>query len=125
MASKARPLLIVLAIFFLLIAGAAVFLWPFFEGQEPQITLTPSPAALGRENTLELKVADQGRGLKSIKVALIQQGREKVVLQKDFPGPYGNARERPSSAKNSLWSLSSWDWPRARPIWWWRPGTAP
>lgn len=85
MASKARPLLIVLAIFLLLVAAAAVFLWPFFEGQEPQITLTPSPAALGRENTLSLKVTDQGRGLQSVKVALMQQGREKIVLQQEFP----------------------------------------
>lgn len=88
MASKGRSFLIILAIFLILVAGAAVFLWPFFEGQGPQITLTPAPAALGRENTLDLKVTDQGRGIKSVKVALIQQGREKVILQQDFPASF-------------------------------------
>jgi murein DD-endopeptidase MepM/ murein hydrolase activator NlpD len=87
MASKARPLLIVLAIFVILVVAAVVFLWPFLESEEPQITLTPTPVALGRENVLDLKVVDQGRGISSLKVALIQQGREKVVLEKDFPAP--------------------------------------
>ncbi len=87
MASKARSALIILVILLLLAAGAVVFLWPYLEGQEPNITLNPTPTHLGRENTLELKVNDQGLGLAWVKVMLIQQGREKIVLHKDFPTP--------------------------------------
>ncbi|KMY66340.1 hypothetical protein AAU61_17945 [Desulfocarbo indianensis] len=85
MSSKARPFLIVLVVLVVLIAAAVVVLWPYFESQAPQITLNPAPSHLGRENSLELQVSDQGLGLASVKVALIQQGREKVILQQDFP----------------------------------------
>ncbi len=87
MASKARPWLIVLVVFVLILAAAGVFLWPFFEGQAPRITLTPTPTHLGRQNRLELKVSDQGLGLAAVKVSLLQGGREKVVLAQEFPAP--------------------------------------
>jgi murein DD-endopeptidase MepM/ murein hydrolase activator NlpD len=87
MATKGRSVLIIFAILLLIVAGAVVFFWPYLEGQEPQITVNPAPTNLGRQNALELKVTDQGLGLAWVKVTLIQQGKEKVVLQKDFPTP--------------------------------------
>jgi murein DD-endopeptidase MepM/ murein hydrolase activator NlpD len=85
MASKGRSLLIILAILILIVAGAVVFFWPYLEGQEPQITVNPAPTHLGKENTLELKVTDQGLGLAWVKVKLIQHGKEKIVLGQEFP----------------------------------------
>lgn len=87
MASKGRSILIILAILILVAAGATVFIWPYLEGQAPQISLQPAPTHLGRENTLELKVTDQGLGLAWVKVTLSQPGREKIVLHKEFPTP--------------------------------------
>jgi len=86
MASRKRTWLIILTVILVLGVAAAAFLTPLYEGSSPEITLQPTPAHLGLKNIINLQVDDRGRGLASVRAAIIQGGREKVILNRTF-GP--------------------------------------
>jgi murein DD-endopeptidase MepM/ murein hydrolase activator NlpD len=72
------PLLIVLGFF-------AWFLTVMFEGESPTILLQPMPEFLSQPQELTLKVGDEKRGLRSIKVSLHQSSRDTTIVQDTFP----------------------------------------
>jgi len=71
------------------IAALAVFLGWFlmdvFEGEEPEVTVTPVPGHITGEKDFTLKAADAGRGLKRVRVTAAQKDRTFKVIEKDFP----------------------------------------
>jgi hypothetical protein len=72
------PLLIILGFF-------AWFLTVMFEGESPTILLQPMPEFLSQPQELTLKVGDEKRGLRSIKVSLHQSSRDMTIVQDTFP----------------------------------------
>ena len=68
------PLLIILGFF-------AWFLTTLFEGESPSIVLRPLPEFLSRPQELTLKISDEQRGLRSIKVSIQQSSRDTILVQ--------------------------------------------
>ena len=56
-----------------------------FEGEKPIAGLDPLPEYLSGDQTFVLKVKDEKRGLKTVRVSVSQEGREVKVLEKKFP----------------------------------------
>ncbi len=56
-----------------------------FEGEKPVVGLDPIPEYLPGDQTFNLKVEDQKRGLKAVKISISQEGREVKVLEEKFP----------------------------------------
>ncbi len=81
------------------IGVAVFFLWPKLEGQAPRLTLGRQPTHLGRDYHLNLTVSDQGAGLQSLSVQLIQGSRVKTVWHRTFPAP---PQGRPSAAPTAV-----------------------
>jgi len=70
-----------------LIISASVFmLLQVFEGEKPfaEIKISPVPEFLGSKNELIIKASDMKRGLRSIKVSIIQGGRSILIFYKQF-----------------------------------------
>jgi len=72
------PLLIILGFF-------AWFLTTMFEGESPSIVLRPLPEFLSQPQELTLKISDEKRGLRSIKVSIQQSSRDTIMVQEAFP----------------------------------------
>jgi len=70
------------------VAGGAVAFWPRFESEPPQITVVPNGDVVGTA-PLEVRVSDQGTGLRSIKATLSQGGTEHVLALEQFDRPVG------------------------------------
>lgn len=71
------PLLIILGFF-------AWFLTNMFEGESPSIILQPMPEFLSRPQEMILKISDEKRGLRSVKVSIRQNSREMTILEDTF-----------------------------------------
>jgi len=80
-----------------LIAGG-IYLRPRFEGQPPQIRLTPDTEAYGR-GALEITIADAGSGLKSLAVTLSSGGPEAVIASEQFAQPVAEKKIKVELAK--------------------------
>jgi hypothetical protein len=63
----------------------AWFLTIMFEGESPTIILQPMPEFLAQPQELTLKVSDEKRGLRSVKVSLHQSSRDTPIVQDAFP----------------------------------------
>ncbi len=63
--------------------GGAYYLWPRFERDAPQITFTSDSDALGMA-PMEIKVTDQGAGLKSLTATLSVNGAEHAVFSEQY-----------------------------------------
>ncbi len=67
----------------------AAFVWVFvvkFEGEKPVVEVQLRSAALGISQTLTVSSVDAKSGLRNIQVDLTQDGKEHLLLQRDFPG---------------------------------------
>ena len=62
-----------------------MFLWPYLEGQPPDITTEKPPTHLGKTNDLAFVVTDQGRGLSQVIVTLWQNNQEKMRFVRKLP----------------------------------------
>ena len=60
------------------------FITSIFEGEKPEITLQPLPQFLSGNEKFTLTISDMKRGLKALKVAVNQGGREIDILEKKF-----------------------------------------
>lgn len=76
--------LVVLAVL-LLVAAAWWFAWTTFEGEKPVVKVAGVPEYLAGEQSLDLEVRDEQRGLRRVRVTLVQEGREIDVFQQEFP----------------------------------------
>ena len=61
------------------------FLMHVFEGEKPEVTLTPLPDYITGETELSVHAADAKRGLKRILVTAAQEGRTFKVIEQEFP----------------------------------------
>ncbi len=60
------------------------------DRDDPSVELSPEAAWVGPKASFTLKAADQGSGLREVRVTFSQDGQEKVILNKTFP----SGRER-------------------------------
>jgi len=81
-------LTLILALLVLVVAiGAGAFIK--FEGRPPETNFEQAaPEVLGLKNSLKFELSDQGQGLRSVRLSLIQGDREKVVAEQTWPGRY-------------------------------------
>ena len=61
------------------------FIAQIFEGEKPVVNIEPLPEFLSGEETFKLKIGDVKKGLKKLKVNLVKEGREIILLEKKFP----------------------------------------
>jgi len=94
-----RPLLIaLLLIVAAAVAGGGLFLWPRFESERPQISLSPDVDMLGVA-PLEILVSDKGTGLRSLTVKVSQGGTEASLATEQFAQPVGEKKITVALAK--------------------------
>ena len=73
------------------IAGAILFLpvlWLLLvrlEGQKPEIILEQASPFIGKSHDFSISIADPKSGLRKIWVAMIQNGKEVILAEQDFP----------------------------------------
>lgn len=68
------------------LTAAAYYLWPRFEREAPQIRLTPDYDSIGLA-PIEISIADQGAGLKSVSATLSAGGAEHTLATEQFDRP--------------------------------------
>jgi murein DD-endopeptidase MepM/ murein hydrolase activator NlpD len=87
-----RPLLLTLLVIIAaaLLAGG-VYLAPRFEGQAPVVMLAPDSDVVGKA-PIEVRVTDQGTGLKSVIVTLSVAGTQHPVSTEIFATPTGEKK---------------------------------
>jgi len=96
--SKRPFLLLLLLIVAAALAGGAFFLWPRFESAPPQIAVSPDADVLGTA-PLEIRVTDQGTGLRSVTATLTQGGAEVSLAAEHFAQPAGEKKFTVALAK--------------------------
>jgi murein DD-endopeptidase MepM/ murein hydrolase activator NlpD len=70
----------------LLLAGAGGYVFlTFFEGEKPLIVGNDLPAYIGKKTNVTLTISDTKSGLRSMKIVIVQNGKEKDLFTKDFP----------------------------------------
>ncbi len=79
-------------------------IWVFssrFEGTRPTVDLDPSLLTLGVSSDITVTVTDAKTGLRKARVVLFKDGKETVLLEKDYPAPgfAGTGRTRQDSFK--------------------------
>lgn len=98
---RSKRFLIVAALIVLSIFGGLVFHF-FFEGEDPSLTLSPEPRAIGKQTTFTVSSEDRRSGLKEIKVEVIQGGRAVSVLVESLPRGLHKAEKRVEIVPSSL-----------------------
>lgn len=73
-------------IFFIIFPGGW-FLIKGFEGKKPKIDVELPSRYLNKSYEMKLSISDSGKGLKSVKVSILRQNRENVLLLKRYPNP--------------------------------------
>lgn len=56
-----------------------------YEGTEPAVDVTLPSRYLKKSYEMSLNISDEGTGLRSVMVSIMQQGNEKVLLEKSYP----------------------------------------
>jgi murein DD-endopeptidase MepM/ murein hydrolase activator NlpD len=85
--SVARSLaVVVILVLAAIIVLPLVILWPYLEGQTPEINLAKPLTHLGKLTPLGFTVKDEGTGLSLVKVSLSQGTKEVTLLEKKYPG---------------------------------------
>ena len=77
----------------LIIICSAVYGWfVFFENEKPIANLDSNNNYLGESGNISLQVEDDKTGIQSIKLSIIQNDKEKILIEKKYPrnGYYGN-----------------------------------
>ncbi|MCP4668285.1 MAG: M23 family metallopeptidase [Deltaproteobacteria bacterium] len=82
---KKKLLFLCMAAFALVLILFGWFSWGIFEGEKPSIKIEPLPDFLSGNREFKLTVSDRKRGLRSVEVSLIQEGRKTEILEKKFP----------------------------------------
>ena len=76
-----KPLMAALLLLVGLATGWAVATW---DSTPPEVLWIDPPEIVGPMSKLQVEIRDQGRGLKSLRLRLRQQGRERVVHEESF-----------------------------------------
>ena len=77
------PILIAIAV--IVVCAVAVLLIRRLEGQPPELTLSLSSPALGKNATMAIEVADSKSGLRKLWVSVLHKGGETILMDKIFP----------------------------------------
>lgn len=81
-------------LFFLLISAVFVGLFIRFEWEKPTLELDMATESIGSDQGVKGKISDSKSGLKKLKAVLVKDGKEIVLLEKDFPrGPFWSNSE--------------------------------
>ncbi len=83
---KFAIVVIVILIVVAALGGGVYSLWPRFESERPQITVSPNVDVLGVA-PLEIQVTDKGTGLRSVKATLSQGGTEHSLIAEQLDKP--------------------------------------
>ena len=81
-----RKVFFVFIIFFIILPGGW-FLVKGFEGQDPEIKLELPSQYLNKAYEISLSVSDTGKGLKNVRVSILKQNKEILLLSKRYPNP--------------------------------------
>ena len=85
-AKKKNPKAIIFGFLALIIiVPLSVLLFIRMEGQPPTMKIDLEGTALGASQTLTLQIADAKSGIRHVWMAIFKDGKETVVLRKDFP----------------------------------------
>ncbi|MFZ7126942.1 MAG: M23 family metallopeptidase [Desulfobacterales bacterium] len=68
------------------LAPAGWFLFTRLEGAPPEVRLEPDPTALGIARDIEVSVADEGSGLRFVRVILSAGGKDETLFEESFGG---------------------------------------
>ena len=79
-------LLVILVIVVVALAAGAVVFWPRFEGDPPQVAISPASDMVGLV-PMEIDVSDKGTGLRSVTVSLAQGGPEQTLASEQYAKP--------------------------------------
>jgi murein DD-endopeptidase MepM/ murein hydrolase activator NlpD len=83
---RKKPKGIIFGLILLVVVVAVVgLLVVCMEGQPPTMKLDLTKSALGTSQTLTLEAADAKSGLQHVWMAIFKDGKETVILKKDFP----------------------------------------
>jgi len=92
-------LLVILLIVVIGLAAGGFFLWPRFEGDAPQVAVSPASDMVGLV-PIEIEVTDKGTGLKSVTVSLAQGGGpEQVLASEQYAKPVPSQKVKVDLAK--------------------------
>jgi hypothetical protein len=83
-----RRKITVLFIIGILIVGIGALGWflaCIFEGEAPSVTVEPQPEYLSGRQKFTIRVGDENRGLRKLKISLEQEGRKINIFEKQFP----------------------------------------
>ncbi len=90
--SSKLPLVVILLVIVLAaLVGGTIYLWPRFERDPPQVTLSSSSEYAGVA-PLEVQVTDKGAGLRSVVAVLSQGGAEMPLASEQFSPPAGEKK---------------------------------
>jgi len=83
-----RKRVTVLFIVIILVVGIGALGWflaCIFEGQPPTVAVEPLPEYLSGRQKFTIRVGDENRGLRKLKISVEQEGRKVNILEKEFP----------------------------------------
>ncbi len=83
-----RKKVTVLFIVIILIVGIGALGWflaCIFEGQPPSVVVKPLPEYLSGRQKFTIRVGDENRGLRKLRISVEQEGRKISILEKEFP----------------------------------------
>lgn len=85
---------LLIMIFVIVILPVGVILYFKMEGEKPSLVITPPITGIGISQTLNVSVSDAKSGMRRIRIDLVKDGRETVLLKKEFPsgGIFGGDR---------------------------------
>ena len=81
-----RKVFFVFIIFFIILPGGW-FLVKSFEGKRPEIKVELPSQYLKKSYEMSLSVSDVGKGLKNVRVSILKQNKEIILLLKRYPNP--------------------------------------
>ena len=85
-AKKKNPKAVIFGLLALIImVPLSVLLFMRMEGQPPTMKIDLGGTALGASKTVALQIADTKTGIRHVWMAIFKDGKETVVLKKDFP----------------------------------------
>ena len=77
--------ILVLGVFVFIILPLTRFSVNEFEGKKPQISIKLPSLYLNRSYDMSVSASDKGTGLRNVRVSIVQNGKEKVLLNKKYP----------------------------------------
>ncbi len=83
--SRKTLLILFTLVIFILIGVFTWFILHVFEGEKPELRIHPLPEFLSEERSFALEAQDGKRGLRSLRISILQSGRKIPVIERNFP----------------------------------------